>query len=84
MYHRQVTVSDIMEGVRTQIKHLLALPDGTEVFTCPSGSDAEYIPLLVAKALGKGRKVRGCRNSQRSPSQRCEDMAAAAGGGEGG
>ena len=27
------------------------------MFLCPSGSDAEYIPLLIAKTLNKGRKV---------------------------
>jgi hypothetical protein len=27
------------------------------VFLCPSGSDAEYIPLLIAKTLNRGRKV---------------------------
>lgn len=47
-----------MDGVRSQIKSIYRLPAGTEVFLCPSGSDAEYIPLLIAKTLNKGKKVR--------------------------
>jgi len=46
-----------MDGVRSSIKTLYKTPPGTEVFLCPSGSDAEYIPLLIAKTLNKGRKV---------------------------
>ena len=46
-----------MEGVRSRIKTLYNVPPGTEVFLCPSGSDAEYIPLLIAKTLNKGRKI---------------------------
>jgi len=33
------------------------LPEGSGVFIMPSGSDAEYIPLLIAQELNKGRKV---------------------------
>lgn len=54
---QEVTVGDVMEGVRSRIKTLYNVPPGTEVFLCPSGSDAEYIPLLIAKTLNKGRKV---------------------------
>mmetsp|Transcript_47805 Transcript_47805/g.74602 ORF Transcript_47805/g.74602 Transcript_47805/m.74602 type:complete len:233 (+) Transcript_47805:90-788(+) len=57
LQNEEVTVSDIMEGVRTQLKTLYDLPPGSEVFLCPSGSDAEYIPLLIAKTLSKGRKI---------------------------
>ena len=53
----QVSVGDVMEGVRSRIKTLYNVPPGTEVFLCPSGSDAEYIPLLIAKTLNKGRKI---------------------------
>eukprot|EP00960_Hanusia_phi_P046294 757738-Hanusia_phi.AAC.1 len=53
----EISVGDIMEGVRSRIKSLYDLPAGTEVFLCPSGSDAEYMPLLIAKTLNKGRKV---------------------------
>ena len=46
-----------MDGVRSRIKSIYHLAAGTEVFLCPSGSDAEYIPLLIAKTLNKGKKV---------------------------
>mmetsp|Transcript_30261 Transcript_30261/g.59091 ORF Transcript_30261/g.59091 Transcript_30261/m.59091 type:complete len:496 (+) Transcript_30261:65-1552(+) len=52
-----VSVGDIMEGVRSKIKSMSQVPAGTEVFLCPSGSDAEYIPLQIAKILTKGRKI---------------------------
>lgn len=52
-----VTVGDIFDGIRSSIKSSYNLPPGTEVFLCPSGSDAEYIPLLIAKTLNKGRRV---------------------------
>jgi hypothetical protein len=31
------------------------LQEGTGVFLMPSGSDAEYIPLLIAKTLNEGK-----------------------------
>eukprot|EP00277_Geminigera_cryophila_P001574 CAMPEP_0179416164 /NCGR_PEP_ID=MMETSP0799-20121207/6642_1 /TAXON_ID=46947 /ORGANISM="Geminigera cryophila, Strain CCMP2564" /LENGTH=489 /DNA_ID=CAMNT_0021188997 /DNA_START=57 /DNA_END=1526 /DNA_ORIENTATION=+ len=57
LQREEVSVGDIMDGVRSSIKTLYNLPAGTEVFLCPSGSDAEYIPLLIAKTLNKGRKI---------------------------
>jgi len=57
LQRNEVSVGDIMDGVRSSIKTLYKTPPGTEVFLCPSGSDAEYIPLLIAKTLNKGRKV---------------------------
>lgn len=33
------------------------LPVGTGIFLTPSGSDAEYIPLLIAQLLNKGKKI---------------------------
>ncbi len=53
----KISVSDIMDGVRSRLKSIYNLPAGTEIFLCPSGSDAEYIPLLIAKTLNKGKKV---------------------------
>lgn len=44
-----------MQGVyddhRARLSNLLNLPEGTEVVICPSGSDAEYIPIAIARAL---------------------------------
>jgi hypothetical protein len=52
-----VSVADTMEGIRSRIKSLYDLPAGVDVVLCPSGSDAEYIPLQIAKILNKGRKI---------------------------
>jgi hypothetical protein len=35
---------------------LYSLPDGTGIFLMPSGSDAEYIPLLIAKLRHQGKQ----------------------------
>ena len=56
-FSSQISVGDVMDGVRSRIKSLYHLPAGTDVFLCPSGSDAEYIPLLIAKTLNKRKKV---------------------------
>ena len=53
----EASVADTMEGIRSRIKSLYKLPGGVEVILCPSGSDAEYIPLQIAKILNKGRKI---------------------------
>jgi len=41
----------VFEDQRIRLSNLLALPEGTEVILCPSGSDAEYIPIAIARAL---------------------------------
>jgi asparagine synthase (glutamine-hydrolysing) len=46
----------IFEDQRTRLSKLLELPEGTEIILCPSGSDAEYLPLAIARAL-KGDDV---------------------------
>lgn len=33
------------------------MPEGTGVFLTPSGSDAEYIPLLIAKILNPVKEI---------------------------
>lgn len=44
-------LTQVFEDQRNRIASLLNLPEGAEVILCPSGSDAEYIPLAIAKAL---------------------------------
>jgi asparagine synthase (glutamine-hydrolysing) len=44
-------VEAIFQRQRSRIASCLALPEGTEVVLCPSGSDAEYIPVAIARAL---------------------------------
>eukprot|EP00290_Baffinella_frigidus_P025015 CAMPEP_0180252838 /NCGR_PEP_ID=MMETSP0987-20121128/39262_1 /TAXON_ID=697907 /ORGANISM="non described non described, Strain CCMP2293" /LENGTH=417 /DNA_ID=CAMNT_0022221629 /DNA_START=131 /DNA_END=1384 /DNA_ORIENTATION=- len=78
--NEELTVGEIMEGVRSRIKVLYKLPAGTEIFLCPSGSDAEYIPLLIAKTLNKGRKVVNivtCDSEDKIMSQPLEGLAGA-------
>ena len=41
----------LMHETRERIIDLYSLPEGTGVFLMPSGSDAEYIPLLIAQIL---------------------------------
>lgn len=45
----KTNIEAIMHEVRQRIKALYKLPEGTGVFLMPSGSDAEYIPLLIAQ-----------------------------------
>jgi hypothetical protein len=40
-----------------RLKNAFELDDGTGIFLTPSGSDAEYIPLLVMKVLNPGKEI---------------------------
>ena len=44
-------IRDVFEDQRERLAKLLDLPEGAEIILCPSGSDAEYIPLAIARAL---------------------------------
>ena len=44
----------VFDDQRARLSKLLDLPEGTEVILCPSGSDAEYIPIAIARALKGG------------------------------
>jgi len=46
-----LTLRDVFATQRYRLGVLLNLPRGAEVILCPSGSDAEYIPLAIAKTL---------------------------------
>lgn len=50
-------LSAIYEDQRSRLTRLLSLPDDAQVILCPSGSDAEYIPLAIAKALQPNKKI---------------------------
>lgn len=50
-------LSDVFADHRRRITGFLNLPDGAEVVLCPSGSDAEYIPLAIAQCLRPGAKI---------------------------
>lgn len=54
-------LNGIFEDQRQRIASALELPEGVEVALCPSGSDAEYLPIAIARALQpetqKGKKI---------------------------
>lgn len=41
----------VFKDQRDRLAKLLDLPPGAEIVLCPSGSDAEYIPIAIARAL---------------------------------
>ena len=48
----------VLHETRQRIIDAFGLPEGTGVFLTPSGSDAEYIPLVIAKLLnGQERRI---------------------------
>lgn len=44
-------IEDVFEDQRSRISKILELEEGTEVIIVPSGSDAEYLPLAIARAI---------------------------------
>ena len=52
-----VALRDVFEQQRKRLAEYLELPPGTEIILCPSGSDAEYIPIAIAKALHPNKKI---------------------------
>lgn len=52
----QTNVDDLMEGIRSELKRLYELPEGTGIILTPSRSDAQFIPLLIAKILNRDQK----------------------------
>lgn len=47
---------NVFENQRRRLADLLELEVGTEIIICPSGSDAEYMPLAIARAI-KGDSI---------------------------
>lgn len=50
-------IQHVFEEQRARLSKLLELPEGAEVILCPSGSDAEYIPIAIAKAIKGDAKI---------------------------
>lgn len=44
-------VAKVFAEQRARISQCLELPDGCEIIICPSGSDSEYLPIAIARAL---------------------------------
>ncbi len=42
---------DIFSNQRSRLSNVLNLPSGSQIILCPSGSDAEYIPVAIAMML---------------------------------
>lgn len=53
---RSKALTAVFQSQRERIARYLELPKGTEVVLCPSGSDAEYIPIAIARALNPNYK----------------------------
>ena len=52
-----LALREVFADQRARIASLLELPKGAEVILCPSGSDAEYIPLAIARALHPSKNI---------------------------
>jgi asparagine synthase (glutamine-hydrolysing) len=50
-------VKDIFRDQRSHLEAILELPKGTEIILCPSGSDAEYLPVAIARALNPDAEI---------------------------
>uniref|UniRef100_A0A6S8BTQ1 Aminotransferase class V domain-containing protein n=1 Tax=Aureoumbra lagunensis TaxID=44058 RepID=A0A6S8BTQ1_9STRA len=52
------TYSELAQDIRSRLARVFNLPKGTGVMLCPSGSDAEFIPVAIAQALsGQGKLI---------------------------
>jgi hypothetical protein len=51
-----IELEKVFKDQRERIANLLELEEGAEIIICPSGSDAEYLPLAIARVI-KGDKV---------------------------
>lgn len=52
----QISCDEIMDGIRNEIIRLYDLPAGTGIILTPSRYDAQYIPILIARALNKDKE----------------------------
>lgn len=49
---------DVFQSQRQRLREYLHLEDtGTQIILCPSGSDAEYLPVAIARALHPDKKI---------------------------
>lgn len=57
LYQHKISTEAMMDDIRNSLIQAYGMPKGTGVFLTPSGSDAEYIPLLIAKLLNPGKEI---------------------------
>jgi hypothetical protein len=55
--NESITIEQSMSSTRKRLIEAYDLPKQTGVFLMPSGSDAEYIPLLITKVFNPGKKI---------------------------
>lgn len=55
--NEQIDIEESMGSTRKRLAKLYNLPAGTGIFLTPSGSDAEYIPLLIAQLLNQDKNI---------------------------
>lgn len=49
---------EVFQSQRRRLKEYLQLENtGTQIILCPSGSDAEYLPVAIARALHQDKKI---------------------------
>lgn len=53
----KIDIEGSMDQTRDRLAEAYDLPAGTGIFLMPSGSDAEYIPLLIAKIFNEGKDI---------------------------
>lgn len=53
--NRSKALAAVFQLQRERIANYLELPPGTQVALCPSGSDAEYLPIAIARAINQNR-----------------------------
>jgi len=54
---KEVTYAELTAGIRGRVKRAFDLPAGTGVLLCPSGSDAEFLPVAIAQALKPAGRI---------------------------
>lgn len=50
-------VRAVFQNQRERLAKVFNFPEGTEVALCPSGSDAEYLPVAIARTIRPGVKI---------------------------
>jgi len=52
-----LSLRDVFADQRARLSNLLSLPPGAEIVLVPSGSDAEYLPLAIARSIQSNPKI---------------------------
>ena len=55
--NEETNVEEMMEATRDKLKEVLGLHKDTGIFLTSSEQDAQYIPILIAKAIGSANAL---------------------------